>query len=232
MSVHENHRQRVKARYEAYGLDTFDEHQALELLLFYCIPQRDTNEIAHNLINYFGTFGKVLDAPISELEKVKGVGHSVALYLKLLRDTQRYYGIHKEPDEVVLNNIQECGAYIAKYFDGYKVEAIYMLGLDAKRKVLCCKEIGRGSVNSAAVSIRKIVEVALAERVTTVILAHNHPSGLAIPSHEDIYTTHRIAQALRTIDVTLADHIVVCENEFISMALSQLYKPDSNLFCQ
>lgn len=225
MSVHENHRQRVKTRYETYGLDTFDEHQALELLLFYCIPRKDTNVIAHNLINRFGTFAQVLDAPVSELEKVDGVGHGAALYLKLLRDTQRYYKIHNEQNEVILNSIAECGSYLIKYFDGFKVEAVYMLGLDAKCKVLCCREIGRGSVNSAAVSVRKIVEVALAENLTSVVLAHNHPSGLAIPSPEDIQTTHRIAQALRAINVTLADHVVVSESEFVSMVLSQMYKP-------
>lgn len=228
MSVHENHRQRVKARYETYGLDMFDEHQALELLLFYCIPRRDTNEIAHKLITRFGTFAQVLDAPVKELEKVEGVGHSVALYLKLLRDAQRYYRIHNEQNDVVLDNINACGDYLVRYFDGFKVEAVYMLGLDAKCKVLCCREIGRGNVNSAAISVRKIVDVALTENVTSVVLAHNHPSGLAIPSDEDIQTTYRISHALKAIDVVLADHIVVCESDFVSLVHSRMYKPDAD----
>lgn len=229
MSVHENHRQRVKARYEAYGLDMFDEHQALELLLFYCVPRRDTNEIAHRLINRFGTFGQVLDAPLKELEKVEGVGHSVALYLKLLRDTQRYYRIHNEQDDVILNSMNACGEYLVRYFDGFKVEAVYMLGLDAKCKVLCCREIGRGNVNSAAISIRKIVDVALTENVTSVVLAHNHPSGLAIPSQADTQTTYRIAQALKAIDVVLVDHVIVCDSDFVSLVQSRLYRPDSDV---
>ena len=228
MSVHENHRQRVKARYETYGIDMFEEHQALELLLFYCIPRRDTNEIAHRLIDRFGSFGQVLDAPLKELEKVDGMGHNAALYLKLLRDTLRYYQIHNEKGEKILNNINACGNYLVKFFEGLQVETVYMLGLDAKCKVLCCREIGRGNVNSAAISIRKIVDIALTENVTSVVLAHNHPSGLAIPSQEDTQTTYRIAKALRAVDVILADHIVVCGTDFVSLVHSEMYRPNAD----
>ena len=226
MSVHENHRIRVKNRFEVSGLDSFEEHQALELLLFYCIPRRDTNEIAHRLIKRFGTFAQVLDAPTKELENVEGVGHSVALYLKLLRDAFRYYQIHNERDEVILKDLNSCGEYMVKFFDGLKVEVVYMLGLDAKCKVLFCREIGRGSVNSTAISVRKIVDVALTENVTYVVLAHNHPSGLAIPSNEDILTTGNVAKALRSIDVILLDHIVVHGSDFVSMVESKMFKPD------
>lgn len=226
MTIHENHRQRVKARFEEHGLDMFDEHQVLELLLFYCIPRRDTNEIAHRLINRFQTFGRVLDAPVSELEKVDGVGHSVALYLKLLRDSIRYYGIHKEADVVILNTIGECGAYLMKRFDGQKDEFVYMLGLDAKKKVLCCREIAKGDIRSASISVRKVIETALTENVTSVILAHNHPGGLAIPSPEDVQTTRIVARALETIGVKLVDHIVVGEYDFVSLLSSGSYKPN------
>ena len=228
MSIHKDHRQRVRKRYEEHGLDSFEEHQALELLLFYAIAQKDTNELAHNLINRFKTFGQVLDAPISELEKVEGIGHNTALYLKLLRDCQRYYGIHKEQGEAILNDINDCGQYLIKYFDAIKVETVYLLGLDAKKKVICCREVSKGSVNSASVSVRKIVEIALSESVTSVILAHNHPSGLALPSAEDLYTTKRVALALAAVDVKLVDHIIVCDSDFVSLVQSGIFNPD---FC-
>ena len=228
MSVHINHRQRVKARYESGGLDAFEEHQVLELLLFYCIPQRDTNEIAHRLIERFKTFGQVLDAPIKELEKVEGVGHSTALYIKLLRDSQRYYHIHKEKEETILKDLNACGRYLVNYFDCCKVETVYMLGLDAKCKVLFCREVGEGNVNSAAVSVRKIVDIALTENATSVVLAHNHPSGLALPSREDIQTTKRIANALNAVDVVLADHMIVCDGDFVSLVHSGLYRPGND----
>lgn len=223
MSIHKDHRQRVRNRYEENGLDGFEEHQALELLLFYAIARKDTNEIAHNLINRFKSFGQVLDAPISELEQVDGVGHNTALYLKLLRDCQRYYGIHKENAETILNDINDCGQYLIKYFDSIKVETVYLLGLDAKKKVICCREVSRGSVNSASVSVRKIVEIALNEGVTSVVLAHNHPSGLALPSSEDLYTTQKVAHALAAVDVTLVDHIIVYDSDFVSMVQSNIF---------
>lgn len=226
MSIHKDHRQRVRSKFEEHGLDMFNEHEALELLLFHAIPRKDTNEIAHNLINRFKTFGQVLDAPISELEKVEGVGHNTAVYLKLLREAQRYYGIHKETNDEILNDINECGCYLIKYFDAVKVETVYLLGLDAKKKVLCCREVAKGSVNSAAVSVRKIVEIALSENLTSVILAHNHPSGLALPSAEDMYTTKRVAHALAAVDVKLVDHIIVCDTEFVSMVQSGLFNSD------
>lgn len=226
MSIHKEHRKRMRKRFEEHGLDMFEEHEALEVLLYYAIPRVDTNETAHNLINRFKTFGNVLDAPISELEKVDGVGRNTALYLKLLRDAYRYYGIHKEHNEEILNDINDCGQYLIRYFDAVKVETVYLLGLDAKKKVICCREVSKGTINSAAVSVRKIVEIALSENVTSVILAHNHPSGLALPSAEDLATTRRVAYALAAVDVKLVDHIIVCDSDFVSLIQSGMYKPD------
>jgi len=226
MSIHENHRLRVKNRFELSGLDAFEQHQALELLLFYAIPRRDTNEIAHRLIDRFSSFAQVLDAPLTELEKVEGVGHSVALYIKLLRDTIRYYqNDYRKSKDVILNDLESCRQHMIKCFDGLKVETVYMLGLDAKCKMLFCREVGKGSVNATQISIRKIVEIALTENATSVVLAHNHPGGLAIPSNEDIQTTYQISDALHAIDVFLLDHIVVCESDCVSMVESKLFKP-------
>ena len=84
MSVHDGHRQRLKERFCKEGLDNFDEHQVLELLLFYCIPRMDTNPIAHALLNRFGRLAQVLEAPVEELEKVPGIGHNAAVFLSLI----------------------------------------------------------------------------------------------------------------------------------------------------
>ena len=102
-----------------------------------------------------------------------------------------------------------------------------MLCLDAKCKVICCKKIGEGSVNSANIPIRRIVEMAIGVNATTVVLAHNHPSGLAIPSADDVQTTHKIAKALETVEIILADHIVVSKDDFVSIVQSQYYKPNT-----
>ena len=106
------------------------------------------------------------------------------------------------------------------FFFGRKVETVFLLCLDAKCKVLCCKEIGEGSVNAAGISVRRVVETALNAGASTVVLAHNHPSGLALPSAEDIQTTRRMAMALSAVEIHLADHIVVADGDYVSMVQS------------
>ena len=226
MTIHDEHRQRIRQRYQKEGLDNFEEHQVLELLLFYCIPRRDTNPLAHDLIRHFGSLSQVLEAPASELMKVKGVGEGVATYLSLLRDFDRYYQVNRISTEKILRTLDQCGRYLVPFFNGRRNETVFLLCLDAKCKVLACKEVGEGSVNSAAVPIRRLVELALATNATSVVLAHNHPSGLAIPSNEDIYTTKRVAMALQAVEIQLVDHIIVADEEFVSLAQSGLYRPE------
>ena len=234
MSIHEGHRSRVKERFCKEGLDNFDEHQVLELLLFYCIPRVDTNPIAHALLDRFGSLAQVMEAPVEELEKVQGIGHNAAVFLSLVTAAGRYYQINSAMRNVMINSVEECGKYLLPFFYGKRNEIVYLLCLDAKCKVLCCKEIGEGSVNSAGVPIRRIVEMALAANATTVVLAHNHPSGLAVPSEADILTTRRIAAALATVEIGLIDHIVVADDDFISMTQSGYYRVDecTSMVCQ
>lgn len=225
MSVHNGHRQRVKERFRIEGIDGFEEHQVLELLLFYCIPRRDTNEIAHNLIKRFGSLSQVMDTPVRELEKVDGVGQRAAEFLSLIREVGRYYQINRAMQNKVLKTIDACGEYMVPYFSGRRNETVFLLCLDAKCMVLNCQLIGEGSVNSAGIPIRKIVDMALTANATSVVLAHNHPSGLALPSEEDVQTTLRVAQALRLVDVVLNDHIIVADDDYVSLVHSGLYKP-------
>jgi len=215
--IHKGHRQRMKDRFREEGLDNFSEVQVLELLLFYCIPQKDTNPIAHELLNHFGSLSQVLEAPVEELIKVSGIGENAALLLKLVTDVGRYYLVSRSQQLTILPTLNACAEYLVPRFFGRRVETIFLLCLDAKCKVLCCKEVGEGSVNSAGISIRKIVELALGVNATSVVLAHNHPSGLAIPSDEDVHTTRRLAAALRAVDIHLADHIIVADDDHVSM---------------
>lgn len=218
--IHKGHRERLKTRFFKDGLDNFTDIQVLELLLFYVISRKDTNPIAHALLERFGSLAQVLEAPVEELVKVEGIGREAALFLHLIPAAGRYYMVDKAGNCKVLRTLDQCGQYLMPYFFGRQVETVFLLCLDAKCKVLCCKEVGEGSVNSAAISVRKIVETALAANATTVILAHNHPSGVALPSPEDCQTTQRVAMALRAVDIQLADHIVVADDDYISMAQS------------
>ena len=220
MSIHDGHRQRLKARFLEQGLDGFTEVQVLELLLIFAIPRRDTNPIAHELLEKFGSLRQVLEAPVQRLTEVEYITENAAALLKLAPAMLRYYQVDKVKEEMPLVTIQACGDYLKHFFLGRKNETVFLLCLDAKCKVLACREVGEGSVNSANVPIRRVVEIALAEGASTVVLAHNHPSGIAIPSGEDIATTRRLYAALSTVDVILADHIVVADDDYVSMIQS------------
>lgn len=220
MSTHDGHRARLRKRFMDEGLDHFTEIQALELLLYYAIPRVDTNPIAHALLEHFGSLSQVLDASVEELCKVKGIGENTAVYLHLITEMGRFYQVNRSSQVKILSTLESCAEYLVPFFFGRKVESVFLLCLDAKCKVLACKEVGEGSVNSAGISIRKIVETAIGVNATTVVLAHNHPSGLAIPSAEDIQTTRRIANALQAVEITLADHIIVADDDYVSMAMS------------
>ena len=226
MSIHDGHRQRLTNRVREEGLDHFEEHQVLELLLYYTIPRRDTNPIAHELLKKFGSLSQVLEARPEELAKVDGVGETAATFLSLITAVGRYYLVNRTIQETILPSIEKCGQYLVPFFHGRRNEMVYILCLDAKCKVLCCKEMGEGSVNSAGVPIRRIVETALGANATSVILAHNHPSGFALPSGEDIQTTRRVAMALDAVEIELVDHIVVADDDFVSLAQSGLYSPE------
>lgn len=228
MSIHDGHRQRLKSRFRREGLDGFDEINVLELLLFYAIPQKDTNPLAHRLLDHFGSLAQVMEAPAEELEKVPGIGANAATLVTLTTALARYYMVNRTAQNTVLTSTEACGDYLLPNFVGRRNETVFLLCLDAKCKVLGCKEVGEGSVNSASVPIRRIVEMALGMNATTVVLAHNHPSGLALPSGDDVQTTRRLAAALDGVDITLADHIIVADDDYVSLAQSGMYQPGSN----
>ncbi len=225
MSLHEGHRQRLRDRFRKEGLTHFQEHEVLELFLFYCLPRRDTNELGHALIERFGSLANVLQTPPEELAKLPGMGENAATFLTLIAQLERYYMMHKNDDRI-LANLEDCGRYLEGCFRNRRNETVMLLCLDAKCKLISCTEVGEGSVNSAAVPIRRVVELALGVNATSVVLAHNHPSGLALPSGEDIQTTKRVALALDAVEISLVDHIIVADDDYVSLRQSGLYNPE------
>ena len=224
MSVHDGHRARMRERFLRGDLENFAEHEALEMLLYYCTPRSDTNQLAHRLIKEFGSLPQVLEATPADLQRVEGVGERIACSLGFFASFCRYYYVRKsQEDGKILKSVEDCGKYLWPHFMGKQNELVFLLCLDGKGKVLTCKKVGEGSVNSAAIPVRRIVELALTANATMVILAHNHPSGLAIPSGEDIQTTLTIARALSTVDVMLDDHLVFSNTDFVSLRESGYY---------
>lgn len=225
MALHDGHRQRLKDRFRSEGLDHFEERHVLELLLSYSIPRKDTAPLAKELLAHFGSFTQVMEATPEELQKVKGVGEHTATLIALTTAVGRYYAVKRATNVEILDSTTKCGRYLVHQFFGRRNETVFLLCLDAKCKVLCCREVGEGSVNSANIPVRRVVEMALAANATTAVIAHNHPSGVAVPSDEDVATTYRLARALDAVEITLADHIVVADEDFVSLVQSGWYHP-------
>lgn len=226
MSLHDGHRKRLKDRFRNEGLDHFEERHVLELLLCFSIARKDTAPVADALLQHFGSFTQVMEASAEELQNVPGIGEHTATLIALTTAVGRYYSVKRATGVDILDSTTQCGRYLMHRFFGRRNETVFLLCLDAKCKVLCCKEVGEGSVNSANIPVRRVVEMALAANATTVVIAHNHPSGVAVPSHEDVHTTYRLARALDAVEITLADHIVVADEDFVSLVQSGLYHPD------
>ena len=224
MSLHEGHRQRMRERFRSSGLDGMQDHEVLEMLLFYCISRKNTNEIAHKLLKEFKSITGVLNATPTELMQVEGVGENVATYLSFIRQMERYYISDKINSDEILWNMDKCYQYMKSRFVSKRNETAMLLCLDAKCKLLGCHVVGEGGLNSTNVSIRKIIEIAMNTNASSVMLAHNHPGGLAVPSAEDVAVTKEVAKALKMIDVVLTDHIIIADNEYISLRESQLYQ--------
>ena len=225
MNIHAQHRQRVKKRFRSEGLDHFEELHALELLLFYALPQIDTNPIAHDLLNTFGSLRNVLEAPVEQLMTVNKIGEHAAILLSLVKGIAQKYVI-SDAARSPLNTTTDCGNYLLDRFLGKRDEVVMLLCLDAKRAPLCCRIVSEGSVNAAEISTRKVVEAALSVNATSVILAHNHPSGIAVPSMPDIVTTRRMGAALSAVDIVLEDHFVVADRDYVSLRQSNYYDPE------
>jgi len=224
MGVHDGHRERMKNKLLEQGLDIFDDHNVLELILFYSMPRRDTNPLAHELLDKFESLEAVFDAPADELSKINGIGENTVTLLKLIPAVSRRYSIDKNKFDNILDSTKKAGDFLVPRYMYERDEVVYIICLDSKCMVICCKELARGVANSAAISIRKIAELALSKNATSIIISHNHPDGLALPSMEDELTTKHIKAILDSMGIALKDHIIVAGTDYVSMADSGLLR--------
>ena len=222
MGVHDGHRKRLKTQFLIHGED-FHDHQLLELLLCYAIPQGDVNGLAHALLDQFGSLAGVFDALPPSLTRVDGGGEHTAVLLKLIpKLAGRYSTIRSSPGDILASS-RAARDYLLPYFQtGPRNEMVYLVCMDAKYKVLGCHKLGEGTVNAADITPRRVVELALAHNASAVLLAHNHVSGLALPSNADLLTTETLARVLREVGVELADHLIFTEDDMVSLKDSGL----------
>lgn len=216
MSVHDGHRGRLKQEFLARS-ESFPDHKLLELLLFYADPRGDTNPTAHALLERFGSVTGVLDATVEELVKTPGIGDHAATMLKAVKEVSGRYLAGRVDMESVISTVNDLYQHLRPHFFGARNERVFLLCMDGKGRNLGIRKISEGNVNAAEVTTRGVVEAALSLNATRVVLAHNHVSGLAIPSAEDKATTRYLYQILRSVNVELVDHLVFVDDDMVSM---------------
>lgn len=221
-NIHAGHRERVRDRFLKYGAEQLEDHQLLELILFYSRAQEDVNPLAHRLIDRFGSLKAVLDAEAEDLTRVIGVSDHTAALLKLFPAVAARYQQANSLRGDIINSAEDAAEFLQPYFIGVHQEMVYLLSVDAKGKALGCDRISTGSADAVLLDSRQVVQAALRRHASQVFLAHCHVSGLAFPSQEDIRSTARLRTALEMLNIRLTDHLIFAEDDYISMRQSGL----------
>ncbi len=223
MSKAPGHRERLRERFDNGGFKGFHDYEVLEMLLTFIFRQGDVKPLAKELIKTFGSFSKVLDASVVELENVKGMGKASALSLHAFRETMAYYfQNHVTVDKEQITKMSALVEMLRASIGHKENEILFAVFLNAKNEVLATKELGEGTVSQASAFPRKIVEEALKQKATSIILAHNHPGGIAEPSKHDESITTEIQKVLALVEISLQDHIILANNEYYSFKRNNL----------
>lgn len=218
--THKGHRERLKNRFLS-SPESFEDHELLELILFYTIPRKNTNETAHRLISRFGSLKGVLNASIEALCEVEDIGPNSALYIKAIAVLLMRYETSEAKDDGVLKSQANLVAFLKNLFIGTQNEISYILLFDNSKRLITCEKIGEGFSLEHTLSLRKITSCALSSNAVSAILVHNHPNGRAFPTGDDIHATNRIRLVLEPLGVTLMEHFIVAENECMPIINSQ-----------
>ena len=216
-SPHTGHRQRMRARVEQYGLESLAPHEALEYVLYITNTRKDTNGLAHVLMDRFGDFAGVLDASEEDLLTVEGVGPSTARMLHLLPQISRYYGRSRTSTTRCIKTTEQMGSYLMAKFAWSDYERAMLVSLDSRKRVRAAVWLREGTSDRVSLDIKNVVAAAIKGGTDAVVLCHNHPNGVALPSLEDMDATGSIARALGLVNVHLLDHFILTDTEYFSM---------------
>lgn len=227
---HVGHRDRLKNRFLTEGLEHFEPHNILELLLFYSIPRKDTNLLAHALLDRFGSFVAVMNASPEELTEVPGITMNSAVHLHLISEVARRYfseTLSAPPAEAVKEDkLRYLGQKLVARSAGLMEENLFVICLDNSLRELSFDRIASGTPDELQIRTRQIAEIAFKHHAPVVIIAHNHPRGIAIPSRADIISTLALKKALDAIAIRLLDHFVVAGDDYVSMQQSGYFRKD------
>ena len=213
---HKNHRKRMRERYRKNGAESLEPHEFVELVLYYGLPRINTNNIAHELVSKFKNLAGILEADENALKEVRGISNNSALFFKILADAVKLYNLDKARNNGG-NSKAYYEDYLVRYYKTETLEKVLLITLNAKMGVISEDIICVGSVNSTKVDMNKMLKITLNANASGVILAHNHPSGIAYPSPDDIETTKRIMLVFNEVNVNFIDHYVIAGNQIASV---------------
>lgn len=214
---HKGHRERLREKVKKYDLLVLEQHEVLELLLTYTIPRKDTNPIAHELIDVFGDLPSVINTPTANLQKVKGVGPKTALFFKVLSQLMENINCYRREGNVTLNNMDKVMSYFRRHFAVTNNEEMFAFCFDKKYKLLACNRIKGFSKFELKFEISDFTKSILIEGCEYIVIAHTHPSGEVKPSQDDIIATKILYNVCKTIGYKLNDHLIINETEAYSM---------------
>ena len=218
--THDGHRKRLKNRF-LNSPESFEDHELLELILFYAIPRQNTNETAHKLLNRFGSVKGILDASTEALCEIDDIGPNSALYIKAIASLILRYENSDIKSDGLLKSPVALSSFLKNLFIGTENEISYILLFDNSKRLITCEKIGEGFSLEHTLSLRKITSCALSSNAVSAILVHNHPNGKAFPSGEDIHATNRIRLLLEPLGITLMEHFIVADDECLPIINSQ-----------
>ncbi len=219
-NIHKGHREKIKQRYYEVGLGSMPDHNILEMLLFFGIPQRDTNPIAHELIDRFGSFSGVLEASVTELKSVKGMTESAACLLTMFLPVYKRYVSDLRKKKLQFKDAKEIADYLRPLYLDTNNERIYALCFDLQDRLIACRVVSDGDIDSSVFDPRKLATIVLEVKAKKVMLSHNHPNGTLTPSEGDSKITQYAFDLLRLLKVQLTDHIIVTDTSYFSMIKS------------
>ncbi len=223
-NIHKDHRKKVREKFYECGLQGMAPHNILELLLFFGIPFKDTNPMAHELINRFGSLSAVFEAKRSDLMQVKGMTENAACLISLILPLYRKYSEDLINRKKNFNTTQELVEFLRTlYIDNNTNERVFVLCFDANNSLITYRMLNEGDINSSNIDLRKLAAFVLETNCQFVVVSHNHPHGLVAPSSNDIGATKTIVSLLSTLKVKLSDHIIISDKEYFSMANSKRF---------
>ena len=214
--AHVGHRKRLKQRLDRVGIDSFLDHEFLELLLTYAIARKDTKPLAWALLKHFGSIAEVLDADQDALMKVDGIGPSSARLITLVRNAFKRYTLAKMHKRIKIETLHDVLEYCRASLAGKREEFVEIIFLSARFTIISTRMVAKGSISHASLEPRQVVEYALREKASALIIVHNHPSGDPSPSPQDIAWTLKTQQAANLLNIMLFDHLIIAKTGYYS----------------